>query len=652
LDKSGEWKVKEDPRSFTYKSVGQRMIIVSAGVAMNIVFAAVAFMIVFMVGLETVAPEVGLVLADSPAEAAGIRNGDVITAINGKAVKEFDDIRPSVILSAPGEKVDVTIERPDPNGGTPKTMTFDMEPKEDPEEGRLQLGIAPAMTNEVVVVLNDPYLPPDEEQIKPGDKIVRVAGTPVSKLTEIKQLIVRAEGEYVPILIERPTAGGASEDVNVIESERRALLTFRPTTGERGKGNGHLCGFVPRRVVQDLYPDDAAAKAGIKSGDVIANWDGQIAPTFVEIVESVSSNEGDPIPVTVLRPGENGAYQAVEIPLVPRRKGIFGRGDATIGMQPSYYEERKLVVADIETTVSGKVKTPAAALKDVMPRGSLITKINDEQVATWHELLKRFIALAGTNIKVDWQTPDGQEQSGSIYIPHTIGTTFDLPPHHAITKIGDLTSIEIKEGARPTVVNTWRGAMEALRQYIGQEIDIQHRDLIDWTPHTDRVTVTEEMLDTWVMRTGYETDIYLTDFYRILRRESNPIAAMMLGMKKTWRVIESVYMMVRRTLVTRSVPMDTMSGPVGIIQMGSEIADRSLVVLLWFLALISANLAVLNFMPFPIVDGGLFVFLIIEKIKGSPLSLRVQMATQLVGLVLIIGGILYITYNDIARFFN
>jgi regulator of sigma E protease len=49
------------------------------------------------------------------------------------------------------------------------------------------------------------------------------------------------------------------------------------------------------------------------------------------------------------------------------------------------------------------------------------------------------------------------------------------------------------------------------------------------------------------------------------------------------------------------------------------------------------------------VDGGLMVFLIIEKIKGSPVSLRVQVATQVIGLFLIIGAFLFVTYNDVLR---
>jgi regulator of sigma E protease len=65
--------------------------------------------------------------------------------------------------------------------------------------------------------------------------------------------------------------------------------------------------------------------------------------------------------------------------------------------------------------------------------------------------------------------------------------------------------------------------------------------------------------------------------------------------------------------------------------------------------MISANLAVINFLPLPIVDGGLMVFLLIEKIKGSPVSLRVQVATQMIGIFLIVSLFLLVTYNDAVR---
>src|SRR6185436_12410180 len=97
------------------------------------------------------------------------------------------------------------------------------------------------------------------------------------------------------------------------------------------------------------------------------------------------------------------------------------------------------------------------------------------------------------------------------------------------------------------------------------------------------------------------------------------------GIKKTWYYVEQVYVVGKRMLVTKSVSMDQVSGPVGIVKAGSQIAEQDFTKLLFFLGMISANLAVINFLPFPIVDGGLFVFLIIEKLKGGPLSLKFQM---------------------------
>ena len=57
----------------------------------------------------------------------------------------------------------------------------------------------------------------------------------------------------------------------------------------------------------------------------------------------------------------------------------------------------------------------------------------------------------------------------------------------------------------------------------------------------------------------------------------------------------------------------------------------------------------MNFLPIPIVDGGLFVFLILEKLQGKPLSPRAQWIAQVIGLALILSVFLFVTYQDIAH---
>ncbi len=74
--------------------------------------------------------------------------------------------------------------------------------------------------------------------------------------------------------------------------------------------------------------------------------------------------------------------------------------------------------------------------------------------------------------------------------------------------------------------------------------------------------------------------------------------------------------------------------------------------LLYFLAIISINLAVLNILPVPVLDGGHLLFLGIEKIKGSPVSERVLAIANYIGLALVLSLMIYATRNDILRVFN
>jgi regulator of sigma E protease len=65
--------------------------------------------------------------------------------------------------------------------------------------------------------------------------------------------------------------------------------------------------------------------------------------------------------------------------------------------------------------------------------------------------------------------------------------------------------------------------------------------------------------------------------------------------------------------------------------------------------MLSMNLAFINVLPIPVLDGGHLFFLIVEKLKGGPVSERVHGYSQLVGLVLILSLMVYVTFNDIVR---
>lgn len=93
------------------------------------------------------------------------------------------------------------------------------------------------------------------------------------------------------------------------------------------------------------------------------------------------------------------------------------------------------------------------------------------------------------------------------------------------------------------------------------------------------------------------------------------------------------------------------AGPVGIAAITGQAARLGLAYLLQFAALLSLNLAVLNILPFPALDGGRILFLLIEKIKGSPVKKEVEAIIHNTGFLLLIGLVIFITYKDIAKLF-
>ena len=107
-----------------------------------------------------------------------------------------------------------------------------------------------------------------------------------------------------------------------------------------------------------------------------------------------------------------------------------------------------------------------------------------------------------------------------------------------------------------------------------------------------------------------------------------------------------------KRLVSGQASIRLVGGPVFIAQQSGREAQKGLRFLFGFIALLSVNLAVLNVLPIPILDGGHLLFLLVEKIKGSPLSVKARGIAQQVGIVFLLGVIVLVTYNDILRAFR
>jgi regulator of sigma E protease len=119
----------------------------------------------------------------------------------------------------------------------------------------------------------------------------------------------------------------------------------------------------------------------------------------------------------------------------------------------------------------------------------------------------------------------------------------------------------------------------------------------------------------------------------------------------TWTIIVAFYDLIKGLLFGHGVTAD-LSGPVGIATLTGQVARMGFVYLMQFTALLSINLAVINFFPFPALDGGRVFFLIIEKIKRGPVKRELEGLIHNIGFVLLMILVVVVTFRDVSRFGN
>lgn len=118
-----------------------------------------------------------------------------------------------------------------------------------------------------------------------------------------------------------------------------------------------------------------------------------------------------------------------------------------------------------------------------------------------------------------------------------------------------------------------------------------------------------------------------------------------------WLIIYTFFDLLRGLIVGQ--PMDVeIAGPVGIANLTGQMARMGFIYLIQFAALLSLNLAVINFLPFPALDGGRLLFLLVEKIKGSPVKEKVEAVFHNVGFLLLMLLIVWVTFKDVISLFN
>lgn len=126
------------------------------------------------------------------------------------------------------------------------------------------------------------------------------------------------------------------------------------------------------------------------------------------------------------------------------------------------------------------------------------------------------------------------------------------------------------------------------------------------------------------------------------------------GAKKTvmWSgaILEAFYHLIKGLVTGTGNASESVSGPVGIASLTGQAARLGFVYLLQFTAMLSINLAIINFLPFPALDGGRVLFLIIEKLKGKPVRRELEAIIHNAGFAVLMVLILFVTFKDIMKF--
>ncbi len=622
-EETAEVKTGDDPRSFPNKPVSRRMVVVSAGVVFNAVFAVLLFALVFLaLGRDMVTARVGSIDADSPAAAAGLLPGDRIVSIDGDAVHSFQDALMNWALG--GDEQHLQVER----GGQVIPLTLENRRKNGERE---HWGIQPMCRAEIAEHSSSAGGP------APGDRIVAVDGTPMQNAMQILIAFQNSHGRPVTLTVERPDPNGRGA-TQTLQFAQQPLLTIDPAnpaaTDAARVDDGYLLGLRPRRMVEKAFDNTPGAEAGFQSGDVIVQWGTVANPLYSDILDSIKANDGRPIPVMVERAG---VPQPLKV--VPRRPfQLVGSSDPKVGMA-FVAEWQRPVVADVADD------TPAAALQ--MPRGAEILAVDEQAVHNWLELAEALRVAAGRTVTIRYRS-GSEDYTGHMAIPSSIVNELDLPPTARIIRIQGQESAVLDSGP-PVNLPATVVARKLFEEHIGQRVKVEYTtDLMSPRTQTAMFEVRKDNTDPWQMRVRYAYAMDLAPEVERVSAHGNPLTALGMGLTQTRVELWNVYRTAQRML-TRSVSVQHVAGPIGILRVAYRQAEAGLGELLFILGFISINLAVINFLPLPVVDGGMMVFLLLEKIRGKPLSIKVQVATTLAGLALIVICFLFVTFQDINK---
>jgi len=521
----------------------------------------------------------------------------------------------------------------------------------------------------------EPYSPAARAGWKAGDEVIKIAGR--SKYLDFSHIGMAAAlsdvNEAVPVKIRHED--GTEEEYWVVAEESETSM---------GKMRRFGVTQAYNLTIEDVSDVNALREStGLQAGDVIKAVDGEQVQThweFVQLVENAVSRS-----VTLLAERTGGA-ELIEIGL----DWLFAEG-YEIESESELYHIYSMVPR-LRITLAGEVAMPKGRverIKDwikgilsfgrasvqeevesgpVLEAGDIILAIGGVENPTYREMREATEANEDKELPVKVLRADANGVEERLVVTVTprrpkgservlIGIAVVLDAEHTVVAktidTGDgPAKLGIPGGATIVAVDgapvsSFYDVADEIRKYKDERITIDYR-VDEQVAGSVALNVGGGDGESITVKSVLSEYVPFKNLER-LYRAGGPVEAVVMGGRRTVMFITQTYVTLKR-LVGRSVSPKNLIGPVGILSVTYRIAkNRPVIYIFYFLGLISAVIAVFNFLPVPPLDGGLIALLIIERIKGSALSERVQTVIAYAGWIAIGTLFLYVTFNDIYR---
>lgn len=610
--------VSSEADSYQNCPAWKRLVVLSAGVVFNLVSAAALFILVFMVGRPADPPIIGTIAQGQPAsitvasnatqlglfgDAAHLQPGDRVVELNGSVPESFDDLRLASAIARAGGSVEMRVER----DGVAEPIVFVVKPQRDQETKLLSMGVGPAVTTTVYeadngnerAIWNKARTRIGFDTVEPGAQLISANGiTDLPTGQSLAGVFAASDGSDVTLEFRQPS--GAIATANITPRPIYQTQSVSTDTTKDSFVVDHIAGFVP--VLRAIISDESTAssrgyQAGLRDGDVFARVGSVEFPSYPEGVVEIRAHSGNTVEVVVLR-GDGPLLHRERITLqcpVSKDGSIgFNVGDSSnesaVVAQPLWSKSTPLVSTD--------AAKPVAVTADAhIPAGSTILTVNGMQVSTLDEVHREIQAA----------------------IRHDAG---ELPTEQPVD-----VALSVQYPSNANTSET--PSVSTVMLHIGQQQARQIASL------------------------GWDVPFYPEAVFAPFKfkvKASSPLNAIDKGIHETRRVMVYTYLTLAR-LFEGTVRVEHLKGPVGIAHVGSRIVGMGIIPLLFFMALISVNLAVINFLPLPIVDGGQAIFVVIEMVTKRPVPVIVQSFATMAGIALIGTMFIVVTFNDIRNLF-